>query len=151
MTQALFQLTFPLAVPFWALMIFAPGWSWTRRIVSSPLIVVPPLLVYLALVIPDFGGLWAAVSRPDLRVLGDFFGSPEGAAALWAHLIGFDLFVGRWMYLDSRERGVPPLVTSPILVVTILLSPIGTLLYLAARLLAPARADRARVVSLQRG
>ncbi|MCT9930536.1 ABA4-like family protein [Planotetraspora sp. A-T 1434] len=146
MTETLFRLTFPLAVPFWALMIFAPGWTWTRRIVSSPLIIVPPLLVYLALAIPNFAGLWAAVSRPDLEVLGDFFGSPAGAAALWAHLIGFDLFVGRWMYLDSRDKGTSPLVTGPILALTILLSPIGTLIYLAVRTLSPARADGRRAV-----
>ncbi|NJP23038.1 DUF4281 domain-containing protein [Microbispora sp. SCL1-1] len=144
MTETLFELAFPLATPFWILMILVPAWSWTHRIVSSPLIVVPPLLVYLVLVIPRFGALWAAVSRPDLRVLTDFFGSPDGAAVLWAHVIGFDLFVGRWIYLDSRERGISPLVTSPILLLTVLLSPIGTMLYLAARLILPSRAARAR-------
>ncbi len=44
--QILFAIAFPLALPFWALMILAPTWSVTQRIIASPLIVVPPLLVY---------------------------------------------------------------------------------------------------------
>ena len=48
--RLLFTLTFPLAAPFWALMILAPGWSVTRRVIGSPLIAVPPVLVYAALV-----------------------------------------------------------------------------------------------------
>lgn len=133
MTEALFQLTFPLAVPFWALMIFAPAWSGTRRVVSSPWIMTPPLAVYLVQALPVFGALWAAVSRPQLPVLQTFLATPAGAGAIWAQVIAWDLFIGRWMYLDSRRRGVHPLVMGPILVLTILLSPIGALLYLAIR------------------
>ena len=33
--QLLFALAFPLAAPFWALMILAPGWSVTRRAVDA--------------------------------------------------------------------------------------------------------------------
>jgi Domain of unknown function (DUF4281) len=137
--QALFALAFPLAVPFWALMIFAPGWSWTRRIIASPLIVVPPLLVYVALLVPQFAAFAGPVVSADLPGLAAVLGTPAGAAAIWAHAIGFDLFVGRWMYLDSREREVHPLVMAPILVLTILLSPLGLLAYLALRTLLPTR------------
>jgi hypothetical protein len=63
--QLLFTLTFPLAAPFWALMILAPGWSVTRRVIGSPLIVVPPMLVYAALVLPQFSTVFAAVASPD--------------------------------------------------------------------------------------
>ncbi|MCY7342939.1 MAG: DUF4281 domain-containing protein [Pseudonocardia sp.] len=131
--QTLFDLAFPLAVPFWALMIFLPGWSVTRRIISSPWIAVPPLLVYLTLLIPQFAPFWAAVSSPNLGVLAALFGTPAGAAAAWAHFIGFDLFVGRWMYLDARERRTHPLVMAPLLVLTILLSPLGLMAYLLVR------------------
>lgn len=133
MIQPLFQLTFLLAVPFWALMIVAPTWPVTHRVISSPWITVPPLIVYLAQALPVFGDLWTAVSRPDLAVLQTFLSTPAGAAALWAQVIAWDLFIGRWMYLDSRERGLHPLLMAPILVLTILLSPIGALLYLGLR------------------
>ncbi|GAA3092676.1 hypothetical protein GCM10017600_88710 [Streptosporangium carneum] len=116
-------------------MILAPTWPVTHRISSSPLIVLPPLAVYLVLALPRFPALWAVVSTTDLGLITAFFGRPDGAAILWAHVIAFDLFVGRWMYLDSRERRVHPLVMGPLLVLTILLSPVGLLVYLAIRVL----------------
>ncbi len=140
--RTLFSLAFPLAVPFWALMIFAPAWSWTRRIIASPLVVVPPLLVYVALLVPQFAAFAGPVVSADLPGIAAVLGTPAGAAAIWAHAIGFDLFVGRWMYLDSRERGSHPLLMAPLLVLTILLSPLGLLAYLLLRALTPARVDQ---------
>ncbi|MDQ0380993.1 ABA4-like family protein [Amycolatopsis thermophila] len=139
-TTTLFDTTFALAAPFWALMIFAPGWSGTCRIIGSPWIVVPPMAIYTVFAAGEFGTLWSVVSSPDLEALRAFLGTPEGAAAIWAHLIAFDLFVGRWMYRDARERGVHHAFLAPILVLTILLSPFGVLAYLVVRSVAPARA-----------
>jgi len=132
-TQTLFQLTFYLAAPFWALMILAPRWPWTLRVVSSPLIIVPALAVYFVQVVPHFPQLWRAVSQPSLPALQAFLAEPANTAAIWAQLIAFDLFIGRWMYLDSRRRGIHPFVMSPLLVLTILLSPFGVLAFLAIR------------------
>ena len=140
--QLLFDLAFPLAAPFWLLMIVAPGWAWTRRIVSSPLIVVPPLLVYVALLLPQLAAFAGPVVSPDLPGLAAVLGTPAGAAAIWAHAIGFDLFVGRWMYLESRERGIHPLVMTPVLLLTILLSPLGLLAFLGLRAALPRVAGR---------
>jgi hypothetical protein len=137
--QTLFSITFPLAAPFWALMIFAPTWSVTRRIVSSPLIAVPPMIVYAIAVLTDLGTVLPAVTSPTLAGVAALLGSPIGAVAGWAHFIAFDLFVGRWIHLDARERGLHPLVTAPVLVLTILLAPLGLLAYLAVRAVVPAR------------
>jgi hypothetical protein len=130
MTAVLFGLLFPLAAPFWALMILAPRWSWTRRIVASPLIVVPPVLVYALLVLPRLAELLPAVAQPTLAGVQALLGTAGGAAAGWAHFIAFDLFVGRWIYLDSQRRGVHPLVMVPLLILTILLAPLGLFAYL---------------------
>ncbi len=131
--QTLFSLAFPLAVPFWALMILAPGWSVTHRITSSPLIAVPVLLVYVVALVPQLGAYWAQLTGPELPLLAALLGTPAGTTLIWAHLIGYDLLVGRWMYLDARERGVHPLIMAPVLVLTILLSPLGLLGYLVLR------------------
>ncbi|NIH83680.1 ABA4-like family protein [Amycolatopsis granulosa] len=141
-TAALFQITFNLAAPFWALMIFAPGWAVTRRVIGSPWIVLPPLVVYLVFAVGEFGTLWPVVSRPDLETLRAFLGTPHGAAAIWAHLIAFDLFIGRWMYHDARARGVTHAILAPILVLTILLSPFGLLAHLVVRSVAARRPAR---------
>ncbi|GAA3915758.1 ABA4-like family protein [Actinoplanes auranticolor] len=133
MTGVLFGLTFAVAAPFWALMILLPGWSWTRRIIASPLIVLPVVVIYALLVIPAFGEVLPAVASPTLGGVRELLGTADGAAAAWAHMIAFDLFVGRWSWLDSRSRGVPALIMAPVLVLTILLGPLGLLVYLLVR------------------
>lgn len=143
MTPALFSLTFAVAAPFWALMILLPGWSWTSRIIRSPWIVAPVLVIYILLVVPAFGAVLPAVTSPSLSGVRDLLGTDVGAAAAWAHMIAFDLFVGRWAWLDSRERGVPAPVMAPVLVLTILLGPIGLAGYLLIRTRwSPAAAQR---------
>ena len=143
MTGALFSLTFLLAAPFWALMILLPGWRWTWRIAASPLIVVPPMVIYLIIVLPIFPQVLTAVTTPDLTGLQELLGTPEGAAAAWAHFIAFDLFVGRWMYRDSRFRGISGWLMGPVLLFTILLAPLGLLGYLGLRAI-PALSDDGR-------
>jgi len=49
------------------------------------------------------------------------------------HFLAFDLFVGRWIYLDSRRRQVSPWLMAPLLFLTLMLGPAGLLLYLAVR------------------
>jgi hypothetical protein len=133
MTGTLFTLTFAVAAPFWALMILLPHWSWTARIVKSPLIVLPALVIYAVLVLPALGDVLPAVLSPTLGGVRGLLGTATGTAAAWAHMIAFDLFAGRWAWLDSRERKVPALVMAPVLVLTILLGPLGLASYLAVR------------------
>ena len=139
MTGVLFSLTFAVAAPFWALMILLPRWSWTARIIGSPLIVVPPVLIYAIVVLGSLGDVLPAVVSPTLGGVRELLGTADGAAAGWAHMIAFDLFVGRWMYLDARERGLSPLVMAPVLLLTILLGPLGLLAYLLVRRTRPVR------------
>lgn len=144
MTTSLFSLTVSLAAPFWALMILLPHWRWTRTIIASPLIVVPPLIIYLLVMIPIFPEFWRAVSSPDLAVLQQVLSTPNGAAAVWAQLIAFDLFIGRWMYRDSLRRGISAWVVSPVLLLTIFLSPVGLLMYFMVRAIASVRDGQGR-------
>ncbi|MET9287116.1 ABA4-like family protein [Nocardia beijingensis] len=141
MTEPLFDITFWFAAPFWALMILAPKWRRTAAVVASPLICLPPLIVYAALVVPEFGTLAAALVDPQLSGLRAVLGSSTGAAAAWAHFVAFDLFLGRWIFLDSRTRRLPSLI-SPLLVLTILFAPLGVLLYLLIRLTTTPAHDR---------
>ncbi|KAA2253849.1 DUF4281 domain-containing protein [Solihabitans fulvus] len=133
MAESLFGVTFLAALPFWALLILAPTWSWTRRVAASPLIVLPPLVIYAVLVLPDLATVLPAVTHPQFDGIRTLLGSGTGAAIAWAHFIAFDLFVGRFLYLDSRRRDIHPLVMAPLMVLTILLAPLGLLAYLAVR------------------
>ncbi|MCU7726090.1 ABA4-like family protein [Actinoplanes sp. KI2] len=133
MTGALFGVTFLVAAPFWALMILFPRWRWTERIAGSPLIVLPVLVIYAILVIPALPELLPVVIRPTLGGLRAALGTTNGAAAAWAHLIAFDLFVGRWIWLDAGERKMRPVVVAPMLVLTTLFGPLGLGVHLIAR------------------
>ena len=130
MTQV-FSLSFLLVAPFWALMILAPGWRVTKRVVSSSWIAAPAALLYLALVLPQLATVLPAVLSPDLSSLTTLFSSPAAVTVAWVHFLSFDLFVGRWVYLDGWERGLSPWVVSPLLFLILMLGPIGFLGYLA--------------------
>ncbi|AZM55649.1 DUF4281 domain-containing protein [Streptomyces sp. WAC 01529] len=133
MTGTLFDLAFYLAAPVWLLMIFAPNWAPTARLAASPLTVLPVLAVYLAMAIPVLPEMWAAVSSPDIDGFRELTARANGAGAIWAQVIAWDLLLGQWIYLQARRLGVHPLVTGPLLVLTILLSPFALLLFLALR------------------
>ncbi|MEV0675734.1 ABA4-like family protein [Actinosynnema sp. NPDC050436] len=133
MTGFLFDLAFWLTVPFWGLMIFAPKWRTTARIASSPLIAVPPLAVYTALVVGHLPELWATMSDPDLDGVREFLTTAWGTSAVWAQVLAWDLLVGAWMYRESRRVGLHPLLMGPLLLFTIVLSPFGFALFLAVR------------------
>lgn len=126
-----------LVLPFWALMILLPRWRWTERIVRSPLINAASAALYVTLTFPRLGEIWPVVVRPALTGVAALLSSPAGATIAWVHFLAFDLFVGRWIYLDSRERQLHPLWISPLLFLTLMLGPAGFLLYLAVRSVSP--------------
>lgn len=131
--ELLFHLLNLSVLPVWALMIFRPGWSGTRRLLRSPLVLVPWALFYSVLVIPHLPDVWPALLRPTLPDIARILGRPEAALVAWAHFLAFDLFVGRWICLDSAEQGLSPWATGPILALTLLLGPLGLLAYLTVR------------------
>ncbi|MFE0649948.1 ABA4-like family protein [Streptomyces sp. NPDC059534] len=139
MTGFLFELTFLLAAPVWLLMIFAPGWRGTERLAATPLTVVPLLIVWAVLAAPVLPELWTAVSSPDLDTFRELTALANGAGAVWAQVIAWDLLLGQWMYREARRLSVPPLLMAPLLVLTILLSPVGLPLFLLVRAVWKAR------------
>jgi hypothetical protein len=130
--ETYFNLT-NIVMPFWLLMIFVPFWGWTARIMRSPWVAVVPTVIYAVLVLPNMGGVFAAVSNPSLEGITALLGTPEGATIAWAHFLAFDLLVGRWIYLDSRERGIAWWWVSPLLFLTLMLGPVGFGGYLLLR------------------
>ena len=143
--EVIFSLSGLLVMPFWALMIFLPHRHWTLRIVRSPLVILPPALLYAALALPRLAEVFPAVSSPTLVGIAALLGTPAGATIAWAHFLTFDLFVGRWAYLDGRERGISALLMAPVLFLTLMLGPFGFfLLYLVLRDVARSFGGRSR-------
>ena len=131
--DSLFSLSNLLVLPFWFVMIFLPRWGWARRLIGSPLIVLPPALLYAALVLPSVTDVFGGLMNPTLAGIAALLGTPFGATVGWAHFLAFDLFVGRWAYLDAHARGIHPVLMAPVLFCVLMLGPIGFALYLALR------------------
>jgi hypothetical protein len=139
--KTIFSISNLIVMPFWLLMIALPRWPWAVRIVRSPWIAAPTALIY-ALVLfapaastPGQGGL-DFNSFSTLAGVTSLLSSPQGAAAGWAHFLTFDLLVGRWAYLDALEPRIHPALMALPLFFTLMLGPIGFLMYLVIRSIA---------------
>ncbi len=131
--ETIFSLSSLLIMPFWFLMIFLPTWKWTKGIIASPWISALAAALYVALVMPGILQVLPAVMNPSLSGITSLLGTPAGATIAWVHFLAFDLFVGRWVYLDSRERNISFWFISPILFFVLMLGPLGFSLYLVLR------------------
>lgn len=131
--ERIFELSSFLVLPVWLLMIFVPRWRWTERIVTSPFVAVLPAVLYIVLIAPILPTVLPVVAQPTLDSVASLLGSPLGATIGWAHFLAFDLFVGRWIYLDAREHGIPAPLVSVILLTTLMVGPIGYVAHLAVR------------------
>ena len=133
MLETIFSLSNLFVLPFWGLMIVAPRWRWSPKIVRSLLPFAGLGALYAIVLISQIGGAAGALLSPSATGIAALLGTPAGATVGWIHFLAFDLFVGRWAYLDSRERGLSAWFVSPILVFVFMAGPLGLLLYLAAR------------------
>jgi Domain of unknown function (DUF4281) len=131
--ETVFSLSSLTSIPFWLLMILAPRWSWTRKILGSPFVILPAAILYIVLVFPNIVSSFPTLANPTLETVQALLGSSAGATITWVHFLAFDLFVGRWAYLDSLERNIHPLVMAPILFLILMFGPLGFVLYLGAR------------------
>jgi Domain of unknown function (DUF4281) len=129
----LFSLSSLTSIPFWLLMIFAPRWIWTRKILESPFVILPAAILYIVLVFPNIISSFPTLANPKLETVQALLGSSAGATITWVHFLAFDLFVGRWAYLDSLERNIHPLAMALILFLILMFGPLGFTLYLGAR------------------
>lgn len=132
--ETLFNLSNLFIMPFWLMMILLPHWRWTQRIMATLWPIVPLAAVYAVLLLTQMGGDAAeSLMNPTINGIAALLGTPAGAAVGWIHFLAFDLFVGRWAYLDSRQRQLSAWFVSPTLFFVLMAGPLGLLLYLAVR------------------
>ncbi|MBW2686775.1 MAG: DUF4281 domain-containing protein, partial [Deltaproteobacteria bacterium] len=93
--ESLFKAANYAVIPFWLLLMFAPRWSWTQRLVHGPAIVLllTPIYAYL---------LFGYAPPPEGMEFSSLYGvmvgfsTPHIVVAGWIHYLIFDLFVGAW-------------------------------------------------------
>ncbi|CCQ49478.1 ABA4-like family protein [Crocosphaera watsonii WH 8501] len=121
----LFNIANFYALPFWLLMVILPKWVVTQKVMSSYLPFVPLAGLYIYL----FGGSLdpesaEAFSNPTLPVLAQLFSQEPVMLTGWIHFIVLDLFTGRYVYLEGREKGI---FTIHSLILCFFAGPIGLL------------------------
>ena len=124
-----------LILPPWLMLLFAPQWTWTWRLVHSAFYPLLLATIYMGFLI------WAFTSSapPDgagfttLEGLMKLFASPAGVLAGWTHYLVFDLFIGAWISRDGIRRSANRLTVGVCLIVTLFAGPLGLAIWLLAR------------------
>jgi len=132
-TEQLYS-AFTLAVSaFWLLLIVAPTWVWTERIVHTAFL---PLAI----------GAWAIAlgllgPRPpegagmgSIKAVMLLVGGEHGTLTLWTLVMGWDLLSGAWLARDARRRGIHHAWVVLCLVLSFGFGIVGLVCYLLLRL-----------------
>ena len=129
--EQIFSIANSVALLSWVILIVAPRWTVTRKVILSG--AVPLLLsaAYLILIVLFFGR--AEGGFGSLAEVMKLFTNEWAALAGWIHYLAFDLLVGTWEVKDAEKRGISHWFVIPCLVLTFLLGPIGFLLYSVLR------------------
>lgn len=139
-TALAFKLLNLSVMPAWALLIFAPRWSVTAKLVHSMLYPIGLGLFYAGCMVLSMGfGLTVniafegPVNFSTLEGVRNIFGNDMGVLVGWAHFLVFDLFVGAWEARDAQRRGFSHWLLVPCLLLTFMFGPVGLVLYLVLR------------------
>ncbi|WP_375434139.1 ABA4-like family protein [uncultured Hymenobacter sp.] len=132
--DSLFALANPIAMLGWALLLLAPRWVLTRRLVLSGALPLVLAVAYGLLIGSHYLGAHASEGGfSSLKEVAALFRDPWALLAGWVHYLCFDLSIGVWETHDAHKRGVPHLLLVPALLLTFLLGPLGLLLYALLR------------------
>lgn len=125
--EAVFSVASSVVLPGWLMLVLAPRWRHTARLVGA--VVIPGLLAFLyaAIIAASWGGAEGGFS--SLADVQKLFADPWILLAGWIHYLVFDLFIGAWEVRDAQRLGIPHLLVVPCLVLTFLFGPVGLLLY----------------------
>lgn len=134
MNYELLYSTFTLTVSvFWLLMIVAPRWIWTDRIVHTVLL---PMALGLWVIVlgvlgppPPEGASIGSLKAVMLLVAGEHW-----TLTLWSLVMGWDLLAGAWLARDARRRGMHHAWVVVCLVLLFVYGILGLVLYLLVRL-----------------
>ena len=133
-TADIFQYANQFVMVGWLLLIIAPKWQWTKRIVLSGGIAMVLAVVYLVLFINDIEN-FDVNSFSTLEGVMNLFTVPEAVLMGWVHYLAFDLFIGMWEVTNAQRHEISHWLVIPCLLLTFMLGPIGLLTYIIVRLI----------------
>jgi hypothetical protein len=125
-----FKLLNIFILPAWILLIFFPSKSITQKLIFSHVYPLVLALFYAVFIVwgsvENFGGSGGMDSLNGLRIA---FENDKVLLAAWIHYLVFDMFVGSWIAKDALSKKLSKIVVGICLVFTLMLGPVGFLLY----------------------
>jgi hypothetical protein len=117
----------------WLLMLIAPNWRVTQFVISN---FIFPLAYGLAYTIYISIFLSQASEPPDFMTLAGIkklFSVEPAVLVGWIHYLAFDLFVGSWVFMVARRKGINHFLIIPCLLLCFMLGPAGLVLFFAIK------------------
>jgi hypothetical protein len=132
-TEELFLFCNYAVMPAWLLLFVLPHHRVTQLLVHAiwvPLLLGPFYIwaLFFGQAAPEGAGFG---SLQGVMLL---FQSPTAVLAGWIHYLIFDLFIGAWIVRDAKRQGINHWLTTPLLFATLMVGPVGLMLYLLVRL-----------------
>ncbi len=90
-------------------------------------------LGYLAIFLIAPQGLWTLAMDYSLAGIDALFADSRLRLLGWVHYLAFDMWVAAWELEEGRRRGMSHWLLAPAIFLTIMLGPLGLLLFLALR------------------
>jgi Domain of unknown function (DUF4281) len=131
--ETLFSICNTLVLPGWLLLMIAPRWPWTGRIITG-IIVTILCLIYAVLLSRSFDPA-TFQNFTSLAGIKQLFTNDTGLLAGWIHYLAFDLMTGYFIVTDARKNKVKHGFVIPCLLFCFMLGPVGLLLYFITRLI----------------
>jgi hypothetical protein len=128
----LFLVMSGLSAVGWVLIVLSPCWKWADKAVMGVIVAVLAAAygTFNFSHLGDVGGLPAFFTYEGAQRV---FANPGLQLAAWAHILAVDLVAGVWMLHNSRRHQIRHLVMVPVYLITIVLGPVGVLLYVVVR------------------
>jgi len=129
--ETIFAIASTWILPGWLLLLFAPSWKYTGRIVFYLFIGVLAI-AYTWLLLSDIGS-FDPEAGSTLANISEAFGDPRVALIGWIHYLAFDMLAGLVITLDARRVGVNRILMAVPLFLTLMAGPFGLLVYMLIR------------------
>jgi hypothetical protein len=116
-------------------MWFAPRHNITKKIVGDLRIAVLPLLIpYAILAIPSLQDIFITLGAemPTPEIIVEFFSDDKVIIVGWLHFLAFDVLAGRYIWLRMLACNRPMYVSTPTLVLGMMVAPLGFLIGMLA-------------------
>ena len=133
--SAIFQLANTFVLIGWLLLIFAPKWQYTHRVVLQ-IVVAILAAVYVVLIAPTLAD-FSPDAFSTLENVRTLFQNDSSLAAGWVHYLAFDLFVGAYIVKEGIASGLARWKYTICLPFTFMFGPVGLLLNFIIRRLIP--------------